>query len=133
MTRASAEGWTRGPWSYRKFAQSGQDLAEIEELGLKPTMMLTNDGSAMVMAGDDRVALVDCQTKFKRGEGYRAECPRREANARLIAAAPDLYEALATVMVALKVVREDGNEFPDFDAWEKAARAALAKATGEQP
>jgi hypothetical protein len=47
-----------------------------------------------------------------------------QANARLIAAAPDLLEALLRV---LRDVASDG-----LDGWEDQARAAIAKATGEQ-
>jgi hypothetical protein len=45
-----------------------------------------------------------------------------EANARLIAAAPDLYEALANL-------ENDSGQIPDH-AW-KMVQAALAKARGE--
>lgn len=47
-------------------------------------------------------------------------CPNPEANARLIAAAPDLLDALK------EVVRISDRK---HDAWD-AARAAIAKATG---
>ena len=53
-------------------------------------------------------------------------CPNEKANARLIAAAPDL---LALVLDAL--------DDPDVDIlgseWVRDARAAIAKATGGQP
>lgn len=62
---------------------------------------MTNEGQKPIMSGaiDDperkRVALVDCQTPFKRGQGHKTDCAERDANARLIAAAPDLLEALS--------------------------------------
>jgi hypothetical protein len=50
-------------------------------------------------------------------------------NARLISAAPDLLEALSEAIDALDASR--GIEaYPDFQAWEAKARAAIAKATG---
>ena len=52
--------------------------------------------------------------------GYGSQ---QEANARLIAAAPDLLEALRGV---LRIADRKTDEFD-------AARAAIAKATGEQP
>ena len=55
-----------------------------------------------------------------------AECdpvPEMEANARLIAAAPELLEAL---QACVKLLREDGTTT-------QRALAAIAKATGGQP
>lgn len=55
----------------------------------------------------------------------------REANARLIAAAPDLYEALKSLIPILEAVRYTvglrGNQLERMEA----GRAALAKARGE--
>ena len=51
-----------------------------------------------------------------------------EANARLIAAAPDLLEALKEIVDAA-----DGAGWEQLDPSFKKARAAIAKATGEQP
>ncbi len=48
--------------------------------------------------------------------------PHQEANARLIAAAPDLLEALEMLI-----------EFPNTGPATSTARAAIAKATGAQP
>ena len=52
--------------------------------------------------------------------------PQRKANAHLIAAAPDLYEALAGLMYEIA-------DCSQFDLWDNAekAEAALAKARGE--
>jgi hypothetical protein len=59
----------------------------------------------------------------------RATIPVSEAwaNARLISAAPELFEALNTFPQSL--------DWTDAELWEwsKKARAALAKATGEEP
>lgn len=52
----------------------------------------------------------------------------REANARLIAAAPDLLEALEMCTKAMASVLPDFNPY-DQAAYDKA-RAAIAKATG---
>ena len=62
----------------------------------------------------------------------------RTANARLIAAAPDLLEALMAMVEGDSEAIEDANmmgiPFPDEMLKQfKAARAAIAKATGVQP
>ena len=92
----------------------------------------TNDGAAPVMApdpdlGEKRVALVDCQTRFKRGQGWKAECAEREANARLIAAAPELLEALV-YLVGESDDSMDAEYNPHAAPLAKA-RAAIAKAS----
>lgn len=51
------------------------------------------------------------------------------ANRRLIAAAPDLLESLQDIYADLI---QDAIPSPESDWWNKA-RAAIAKATGEQP
>jgi len=50
-----------------------------------------------------------------------------EANARLIAAAPDLLDALNAMLTHMGMDEDDWNK-PTFDK----ARAAIAKATGEK-
>jgi hypothetical protein len=53
-----------------------------------------NDGSwAVTDAEGNQVARVTFKGKAKRGQGYCAPDPEGMANARLIAAAPDLLEA----------------------------------------
>lgn len=108
---------TPGPWHYSPYAQDGEELATIKKLGLRPTRLLTNEGQAIVMGPDERVAVVDCHTKFKRGQGHLSECDERDANARLIAAAPDL---LAT----LRYIADDCHDIAD--AINRAA-TAIAK------
>jgi hypothetical protein len=52
-----------------------------------------------------------------------------ESDARLIAAAPDLLEALINLEAMTERYRQTGAPIPDA---QKSARAAIAKATGEQ-
>lgn len=89
---------TPGPYFFRECAQDAEDIETMRGLGLQPTRMLTNEGQIALMAGagDDvkRIALIDCQTNYKRGEGHKSACAEREANARLFAAIPDLLKAL---------------------------------------
>ena len=79
MPKTDAGEHTPGPWSCR-FCLSEGDPA----LGLKPVRALSNDGGIAIMAEDKRIAVADCQSRFKRGQGHNAECAERDANARLI-------------------------------------------------
>ena len=61
----------------------------------------------------------------------------KEANARLIAAAPDLLEALKELSRSFIGTYSDDQRSDDEinnhrEHWERMARAAIAKATGEQ-
>lgn len=73
-------------------------------------------GHAWVQTADDK------KTPIANFNFYAAT----EANARLIAAAPDLLESLQELMVAADHV--SGGPV----TWLEKARAAIAKATGEQ-
>lgn len=77
---------TPGPWSISKIHVDG---------------LYGNNGEAFVIAEDRRVCAVDCEATFKRGQGYLAQCDERDANARLIAAAPELLEAVSMGAIAL--------------------------------
>lgn len=69
-----------------------------------------------------------CQTGFMAGPDSAPSIHVREVDARLIAAAPDLLEALRAVLECA----EYGDVRQDADVWADV-RAAIAKATGEQP
>ena len=60
--------------------------------------------------------------------------PQQEANARLMSAAPDLLEALQQYGIGFSDEAAARAEFGDHEvARELKRRAAIAKATGEQP
>jgi hypothetical protein len=92
-----------------------------------------------------RVALVDCHTKYKRGEGHKVKCPIRDANLALILRAvnshADMLAALRSARSTLVVALECGLDFPKAERAEiianhvdiKAIDAAIAKATGGKP
>lgn len=92
-----------------------------------------NDGAIAVRAEEGRVALVECLTDFKRGEGHSVIAPVRDANARLIAAAPEMLEALRDMVFACDDPQPDPNISLALAlvAVLPAARAAIAKALGE--
>lgn len=87
----------------------------------------TNDGNAIIVTGepgsDDRkpVAHALCQSKYKRGEGWKAKCTERDENANIIAAAPDM-------LAALENLENDDGSIPDH-AW-RIVQDAIAKAKG---
>ena len=88
-----------------------------------------DDQSIYAADGDGRRLIAECHA------GHKEE---RAANARLIAAAPDLLEALQEMVAgdaeAIEDAKRLGVPFPDemLAAYHKA-RAAIARATGEQP
>jgi hypothetical protein len=73
----------------------------------------------------------DVYTHIVRADKHRFICqlshhPEAEANARLIAAAPELLEALKSATFALALIAQaDGNE-----SYLEVAHAAIAKAEG---
>lgn len=83
-------------------------------------MFLTNGGQKPVVSADRRIALADSQTDFERGQGWQHECAEREANARLIAAAPDMLAILQRLRDSFP------GYIPDFI---EAVNAAIDKAT----
>ena len=114
---------TPGPWSVPHFAEP--------EVGCKCGYVLSDTCMGAV-------ATVHCS-----GEGdwkITGDNPKFEeacANARLIAAAPELLEALREAEVGLEFAGADktiaeGDFIPTPTLALRAVRAAIAKATGEQ-
>lgn len=91
---------------------------------------LTNDGSRIVMEDDTRIALVCLQSQSRKTDAWQAECNQRDANARLISAAPELYAALKELAAAYD--NYDGGSISEkrIQAAVDGAESALAKATG---
>ena len=86
--------------------------------------------------------VIDCQGEFGPKKALAVTAgffPKHEANARLIAAAPDLLEALKLAHKALEAIADEmtvGERYTNagqhlIDSLEPS-RAAIAKATGEQ-
>lgn len=88
---------TPGPWDYWQGAGIG------------------DESHAEIIAADGEIVIAGFNNMIEQGE----------ANARLIAAAPDLLEALVDSLCALEVCGRD------FDHVMGKARAAIAKAKGE--
>ena len=113
--------WTPGPWSVPHFADDdtqcncGYVLAEYGGMGAIATVHVCKE-----MRGD-----------WGDDEGPDAVSAR--ANAHLIAAAPDLYEALADLAAAYKsLCLMTGKTFYEDDCSQyQRSTAALAKARGE--
>lgn len=76
-------------------------------------------------ASDDATVIMSERDEYIGLAGLNNE--RAAANARLIAAAPDLLESLQAACRDADYGLEDGDSFPP---WYETARAAIAKATG---
>jgi hypothetical protein len=97
--------------------------------------LTNNDGSIPVMGADQRICVVDLQAQVKRGKTYNAPDPERDANGRLIAAAPELLEAckkqaalIEALMPGLKHIAVQ--DYALVNDAPMAAEAAIAKAEG---
>lgn len=98
--------FTPGPWS----------IVDRPDLAFR---FGTDDGWEIVVeVGND---------KQRRGV---AICPGLQANAHLIAAAPDMYAALVTIERDARPINWDEFDDSEADAW-RVVTAALAKARGE--
>ena len=128
-------GHTPGPWTFREFMGSPEQVEFGRKHGIEPVPALTNDGARIMMADGVRIGTVDSQTEFKRGKGHEVVCAERDANATLIAAAPELLAALLALADRVAVVIEsDADDGKPEDAelrtaWD-AAGVAIAKAEG---
>lgn len=93
------------------------------------TFGLLNSGARAVVYEDGRICTVDLQRENVRSrDKFDAICDQREANARLIAASPDLLAAAEALIAWWNEIARHGmvQELP-FVA---LARAAIAKARG---
>ena len=103
-------GHTPGPWRARGAVVFGPDI----------------DGDPYLVAGSNAFA----------GAHYSPKRDEAEANARLIAAAPEMYEALKRSLAMMKLVAEDysmgGNYSPKHIEILFSIRSAIAKAEGKQ-
>lgn len=104
---------TPGPWKWRRVtADRGALIAMLLETEDRPR---PHNDPCIMAAREDWVGFLD-------------NAPTGEANARLIAAAPELLEALEGILWAL-----DSNNLGQFTPSAiKAARAVIAKATGKE-
>lgn len=110
--------YTRGPW-----------------VALLGDFDFSNDGQRRVMCGhpegNDYRLLADvntCAVRKRHGKNrtpYNAPDAERDANARLIAAAPELLEALRDIEISLRA--GGSHNLADI------ASRAIARATGETP
>lgn len=101
----TAPAFTQGPWYVRD-----------------------DDPSSLEVRRDDEDCRLICEFP------YGTEKPEDQANAHLIAAAPELYEALADMLAGWRYIREEHGDFYGVgcNRCERLAQAALAKARGEK-
>jgi hypothetical protein len=114
----SAPPWTPGPW-FRGHAMVGRGA----------------DGAGWTVRGPDRIhtTTIGQQITTRTVIAVVQRLPEREANARLIAAAPDLAEALANAIEDLLAMH--GARLSEYEGTAEELvgeyRAVLAKAHGQ--
>lgn len=111
--KSSEARHTPGPWRLEtesRDAQRGSDL--------------------LVTDAEGGYSIADCDTAFPGSGGMHPdEYARAQANARLIAAAPDLLEALRSLVTHIDRMNAKGIATATGDAQLAECRAAIAKAT----
>lgn len=116
---------TPGPWTLKQ-----EDVwpFDLDIVGSHPIVNIRR-----IAHSSSQQTLADCRAAvgfpYKERDNVSAKIAEQEANARLIAAAPDLLAALRWYVENDEVEEMDGNEF-----WLKGreqARDAIKKATGE--
>ena len=98
-------GHTPGPWRISKYSE---------------TAVQAKDGRGVASTGGFQSSVAD-------------ENPTNQANARLIAAAPDLLKAAKTMLQYYDAFVEDKTAFPgETEMYADPLRAAIAKAEGQE-
>ena len=111
-------GFTPGPWVYKEFI--GKYKNELGEI------VTTKKKYSNILVGNDVIFIIG---------NYGVWSPKTSedvSNMHLIAAAPDLYNALENVMHEIQFLGDEEHYFGTTERFD-AARAALARARGETP
>ena len=118
---------TKGPWEFRQYFGGDEEAKKQIAMGMTPTRILMNNGACSIIGGehDDHIAFVTCQSEFKRGQGHIAECETRDANARLIAKAPQMLEALKFAVRSYKPTQMVGANQWVYPDWYNEAVAII--------
>ncbi len=130
-------GRTPGPWFIWKERAMQQEGLEPDEIAFELLGYDDFDVMSGIPKGEiTRGRIIGCQTvvTLEAGEFGDDEDSGRLialANARLISAAPDLLEALQAIVKSL--ADQDDEGMIEHAQQMIDARAAIAKATGEQP
>jgi hypothetical protein len=123
MTNQTQVQHTPGPWTYSGMS-AGAPLAIMDSVGMQQVAQVAHRWSL---------------------DGEYITPTEADANARLIASAPDLLAALASVCVAFEegedvlpmagaidaVIRAGSNACGSFEAWQGVFRAERRRARGE--
>jgi hypothetical protein len=89
-----------------------------------------NDGALPIMAGDERIGLVDYQGNAPTRKRYKAESAERDANARLIAAAPTMLAVLKECALQLQYLADKFGETGTGAAVLARVQTAIVEAEG---
>ena len=90
----------------------------------------------VITVGKETIAVCPAQDSLRKSHKFRPGEPlidEMEANAHLISAAPDMYEALGELLeITHDLTLGDGSPDPQVEAANRKARQARAKAEGKE-
>lgn len=109
--------FTPGPWALDDIDESDGDMAVVMGTAIPNRGVYTSHHRIVIFEGFD-----DLESEKQQAEIL--------ANAALIAAAPDMYEALESAVLSIELLVKL-NRIPANNAGLRDARAALAKARGQ--
>ena len=91
---------TQGKLIYKRYLHDDDTRKKMKSVGMEGDyLMLSNEGQAFLLSEDGKqVALIACQSDFKRGKGHLSECEERDANAARLSLCWNCHDSLVEAL-----------------------------------